>query len=265
MLLRQLPGGSETPPPPVPAAGLGADRGRTDARAATRRDAGLRRCLGTTTRLRHARDLDRWISILRAAPMFAFDTETTSSTTCRRRSSACHSPRARTCGVRSVAHDYAGAPGTAPPRGVLRSTAAAARGSAGAQARPAPEVRRARARQPRHRAQRGMRFDTMLESYVLDSTARGTTWTRTRETLSRRSRRCTTRTSPARARDSSRSTRCRSDRAAEYAAEDADVTLRLHQRPVAEAHADARARAAVRGDRAAARTSVEANGASTAC
>ena len=93
--------------------------------------------------------------------------------------------------------------------------------------------------QPRHRAARhALRHDArVLRARTAPHAPRHGL---AGEALPRLRHRSRTRTSPARARSRSRSARCRSTRAAEYAAEDADVTLRLHQRAVAAARSASR-------------------------
>ena len=79
--------------------------------------------------------------------------------------------RARRCAAYvPVAHRYPGAPDQLDRATVLARLKPWLENPAARQGGPSPEVRRPRACQPRHRL-RGMRYDSMLESYVLDSTA----------------------------------------------------------------------------------------------
>ena len=109
-----------------------------------------------------------------------------------------------------------------------------------------------------------MRYDTMLESYVLDSTATRHDMDSTAakylgvKTIQLRGRR-------GQGREADHVQPVPVERATEYAAEDADVTLRLHRALWPQIAADARAAAPVRGDRAAAGRRAVAHGAATAC
>ena len=96
------------------------------------------------------------------------------------------------------------------------------------QGRPPPQVRRARAcATTASSCRHALRLDArVLRAEQHRHAARHGLG---RGSATSASTRSSTKTSPARARSSSRSTRCRSTRAAEYAAEDADVALRLHQ------------------------------------
>ena len=110
----------------------------------------------------------------------------------------------------------------------------------------------------------GMRYDTMLESYVLNSVATrhdmdttaarylGITTIKFEDVAGKGAKQLTFNQVPV-------------ERAAEYAAEDADVTLRLHQRAVAAAAKRSAARTALRGDRAAAGAGAAAHGGHRAC
>ena len=170
--------------------------------------------------------LERWLQALRAAEMFAFDTETTSLDYMRAEIvgvSFCIEPG--TAAYVPLAHVYPGA----------RSTAA---GGVLAQLKPILEdeahgkighnlLRRACARRAGI-GLAGLRFDTMLESYVWNSVAtnhdmdtdaqrylgpRTITYT---DVAGRGAKQICFDQVPV-------------ERASEYAAEDADVTLRLHR------------------------------------
>jgi DNA polymerase-1 len=172
--------------------------------------------------------LERWIARLRAAPLLAFDTETTSLDPLRAElvglsfavepGEACYIP---------VAHRYAGVPVQLDRvevldllRPVLEDAAIAKVGQHG---KYDLHVLR------RHGVEvRGYAFDTMLESYVLHSTASR----HDMDTLAKRWLGIDTiRYEDVAGRGAKQIgfDEVALDRATEYAAEDADVTLRLHQ------------------------------------
>ncbi len=175
-----------------------------------------------------AADLDRWLDILRRAPLFAFDTETTSLDYMRAEIvgvSFCVEP-----GIAAyvpLAHDYPGAPDQLDRAGTL--------------ARLKPILEDALLGKVGHHLKydahvlanhgielRGMRYDSMLESYVLNSTAvrhdmdstaeryLGIRTIHYEDVAGKGAKQLTFNQVPI-------------DTGAEYAAEDADVTLQLHR------------------------------------
>lgn len=173
-------------------------------------------------------DLERWLEILRRAPLFAFDTETTSLdymqaeivgvSFCAEPGHAAYVP----CG-----HDYTGAPPQlgrdevlAALRPLLEDPKAAKLGQ--------HYKYDAHVLASRGIELRGMRYDTMLESYVLNSTATrhdmdsnaekylGVRTIRYEDVAGKGARQLTFNQVPV-------------ERAAEYSAEDADITLQLHR------------------------------------
>ena len=173
-------------------------------------------------------DLDRWLEILRRAPLFAFDTETTSL----------DYMNAAIVGVSfaaepghaayvPLAHDYAGAPAQLGREEVLSLLR--------------PLLEDPQASKLGHHLKydahvlanhgielKGMRYDSMLESYVLNSTATrhdmdsaaekylGIKTIHFEDVAGKGARQLTFNQVPV-------------ERAAEYSAEDADVTLKLHR------------------------------------
>ena len=153
-------------------------------------------------------------------------------------------PASNTCRREIVGVSFAVEPGIAaylPLRARLRRRArparsrresreaqAAARVRAARQGRPPPQVRRARARATTASSSRGMRFDSMLESYVWNSTATrhdmdsvaerylGIRTIHYEDVAGKGAKQISFSQVPV-------------DKAAEYSAEDSDVTLRLHQ------------------------------------
>ena len=160
-LLKQLPGGAPMPDPPAPPAG-GHAAAPTDPAPTTRRDYQL---------VLDEEALERWVRRLEEAPVVSFDTETTSLdymqaevvgvSFCVEPGEAAYVP---------LAHRYPGAPDQLDRDRVL------------ARLRPLLEDP-ARAKLGHHLKYdahvlrnhgielAGMRYDSMLESYVLDSTA----------------------------------------------------------------------------------------------
>ena len=173
-------------------------------------------------------DLDRWLATLAAAEVFAFDTETTSL----------EYMKAEIVGVSfavepghaayvPLAHDYAGAPPQLDRTAALAKLAPLledpARGKVGHHLKYDAHVL------ANHGiALAGMRYDTMLESYVwnsvatrhdMDSSARrylGVETIHYEDVAGKGAKQIGFNQVPV-------------DRAAEYAAEDADITLRLHR------------------------------------
>ena len=207
------------------------------------------------------RSLTGWIAKLQAADEFAFDTETDSARSAARqpgrpelqrrtRQGLLHPARARLSG---------------------RAGAAVARGGAGRAASAARAIRPRRKLGQhgkydlhvlrRHGVDvRGYADDTMLESFVLNAGASAPRHGFAGQALSRLRDDQVRATSPARAPSRSRSRRWRIDDATRYAAEDADVTLRLHRVLRAEAAGRARAGARLPRDRDAAGAGAGADG-----
>ncbi len=172
--------------------------------------------------------LDGWLERLRAADLFAFDTETTSLNYLDARivgvSFAVESSEAAYV---PLAHDYPGAPDQLNRDAVLD------------QLRPLLEDE-SRPKLGQHLkydlhvlanhgiALRGIRHDTLLESYVLDSTARHDMDSLAERHLKLR----TIRFEEVAGKGAKQLTfnQVALEQAGPYAAEDADVTLRLHQR-----------------------------------
>ena len=172
--------------------------------------------------------LDHWIGALNTADLFAFDTETTSLNymqACVVGLSFCIEPGK--AAYLPLAHDYAGAPDQLDPQATL--------------ARLKPLLEDAKRRKVGHHLKydahvlqgcgivlAGMRYDSMLESYVLNSTATrhdmdscaklylGVDTIKYEDVAGKGAKQLTFNQVPV-------------DRAAEYAAEDADVTLQLHR------------------------------------
>jgi DNA polymerase-1 len=178
---------------------------------------------------RRPRQLDAWLARLDAAPLVSLDTETTDL----------DPMQARLVGI-SFAIEGArnGRLPAAGPQLCRRAGATAAGRNAGEaealagiaaprQARPAPQVRPPRLRQPRRAASRGIVEDTLLQSYVLESD-------KTHDLGALAARHCGLATisyDAVTGKGANRISFAQVDvaRAAEYAAEDADVTLRVHQ------------------------------------
>ena len=172
--------------------------------------------------------LESWLARLRAAPLFAFDTETTSLdymsaeivgvSFCIEPGSAAYVP---------LAHDYAGAPEQLPRARVLEALRPLLEDPA------LPKLGQHLKYDAHVLANhgihiQGMRYDTMLESYVwnsvatrhdMDSTAAkylGIKTIKFEDVAGKGAKQLTFNQVPV-------------DRAAEYSAEDADVTLQLHR------------------------------------
>ena len=137
--------------------------------------------------------------------------------------------RARHRRLRAAAARLRRRSGAARSRARARSLEAAPRGPRARQGRPSSSSTTRTCCATTASRLAGMRFDTMLESYVWNSVATRHDMDSDGAALSRRQRPSNTRTSPARAQSSSASTRCRSTAPPSTSAEDADVTLRLHQ------------------------------------
>jgi DNA polymerase-1 len=216
-LLRQLPDGrSEPPPPPLPAAD--GTRAGAEGPAASRN---YETVLGDA-------QLDDWIERLRAAEVFAFDTETTSLdymqaeivgvSFCTEPGHAAYVP---------LAHTYPGAPEQLDRAAVLGSLKPlikdAGRAKLGHHLKYDAHVLR------NHGIElRGMRYDSMLESYVLNSTATrhdldstakhylGVDTIHYEDVAGKGAKQLPFSEVPV-------------ERAAEYSAEDSDVSLQLHR------------------------------------
>jgi DNA polymerase-1 len=173
-------------------------------------------------------DLERWLEILRAAPLFAFDTETTSlDYMAARIVGVSFSVEPGHAAYVPLAHDYAGAPEQLDRDRVLEKLKPiledAARPKLGHHLKYDAHVL------ANHGIElQGMRYDSMLESYVLNSTATNHNMDSTAEkylgvktihyedVAGRGARQLTFNQVPV-------------DRAAEYSAEDADITVQLHR------------------------------------
>jgi len=223
-LLRQLEGGDAGTP--AAAANRGAPPGAAPpAPDLTPPAAAIERRYETVTSWEQ---LERWLAALRAAPLFAFDTETTSLDYMKAEIvgvSFCIEP-----GVAAyvpLAHAYPGAPPQLPRPEVLAALK--------------PLLEDPRSGKVGHNlkydahvlanagiALAGMRFDTMLESYVWNSVA-------TNHDLDADAQRYLNLTPIAYSEVAGKGAKQISfdqvpvERAAEYAAGDADLTLRLHQ------------------------------------
>ncbi|HSD74538.1 MAG TPA: DNA polymerase I [Steroidobacteraceae bacterium] len=226
MLLRQLPGALEMSAPPSP----GTDE-ESDSAPPPPAQSSAGRLPPVTPReydtIATRTDLVRWVEMLRQAHLFALDTESTGSDYMKAElvgmSFAIGPGRAA---YLPLAHDYAGAPeqlrrdeALEALRALLEDPQALKLGQhlkfdAHVLANHGIELK-------------GMRFDTMLESYVLNSTARhdldsnaarylGIQTTLLENIAGRGARQLAFNQVPV-------------ERAAEYAAESADVTLRLHE------------------------------------
>ncbi len=232
LLLRQLTANAETSSPaPSPASGIGETAAPTletpspaEAVESVEPRTLARRYETIFTRA----DLERWLETLRRAPLFAFDTETTSLDYMKAEivgvSFAAEPGHAAYVPLR---HDYAGAPDQLDRDEVLNLL------------RPLlenPQVPKL-GQHLKYDAHvlanhgielKGMRFDSMLESYVLNSTATrhdmdsnaqkylGIKTILYEDVAGKGARQLTFNQVPV-------------ERAAEYSAEDADVTLQLHQ------------------------------------
>ncbi len=172
--------------------------------------------------------LDHWIDALKAADLFAFDTETTSldymeaeivgASFCIEPGKAAYLP---------LAHDYAGAPDQLDRAGALAQLKPlledAGRGKVGHHVKYDAHVLKGCGIELA-----GMRYDTMLESYVLNSTATrhdmdscaklylGVDTIKYEDVAGKGAKQLTFNQVPV-------------ESAAEYAAEDADITLQLHR------------------------------------
>ena len=222
-LLRQLPGG-QLEPPPAPAAAAEATP-LPEAGASRPTPAGGPRDYETVLT---ETQLDAWLERLRSAEVFAFDTETTSLdymqaeivgvSFCAEPGHAAYVP---------LAHTYPGAPEQLDRETVLRKLAPlledAGRAKLGHHLKYDAHVLR------NHGIElRGMRYDSMLESYVLNSTATrhdldstaklylGVDTIHYEDVAGKGAKQLPFSEVPV-------------ERAAEYSAEDSDVSLQLHR------------------------------------
>ena len=174
--------------------------------------------------------LDAWLARLRDADEFAFDTETDSLDPMQAQPGR-PELRGRTGHGRLPAARRTTIPArrrSSTAREVLAALRAAVRGRRQEEARPARQVRPARAAPPRHRGARLRRRHHAGKLRAQRRPPRATTWIRWPSATSATTP-SSTRTSPARARSRSPFSQVALDDATRYAAEDADVTLRLHR------------------------------------
>ncbi len=184
-------------------------RRRSSTRPWPRRGTPVARCRATTKPSSPKKPCSAGWQLLQSAELTAFDTETTSldyrvarivgMSFCVEAGKAAYLP---------LAHRYAGAPDQLDLERTLALLKPWLEDASRAQGRPSPEVRRACAAQPRHRARR---HAARLDAGVLRARTawpRATTWIRWRSTTSA-STPSSTRRWPARARSRSASTRCR--------------------------------------------------------
>ncbi len=182
---------------------------------------------GSTRRSSTWEQFDAWLARIEAAELTALDTETTSLDPMP--AELVGMSFAVAPGVAAylpLGHRYAGAPAQLERELAIARLRALARIAAPRQARPEPQVRQARPRQPRRRA-RGIAHDTLLESYVLESDKGHDMDTLAARHLDLKTISYDEVTGKGAARIGFEQVAV--ERATEYAAEDADVTLRLHQ------------------------------------
>ncbi len=263
-LLRQLPGGRIEPPPlPQPVGAEAARQPAPDSAPAAANahagDASAAVPRNYETVLREDQ-LEAWLERLRSAEVFAFDTETTSLdymqaeivgvSFCVEPGHAAYVP---------VAHTYPGAPEQLDRASVLGRLKPlledAGRAKLGHHLKYDAHVLR------NHGIElRGMRYDSMLESYVLNSTATrhdldstakhylGVDTIHYEDVAGKGAKQLPFSEVPV-------------ERAAEYSAEDSDVSLQLHRTLWSQLERLPKLRAAVRGDRAAAGAGAARHGA----
>ncbi len=221
-LLRQLPGGNN-----------GGDAGDADAAAAASPTSAVATDYETVL---SEESFVRWLDKLERSEVFAFDTETTSlSYMDAELVGVSFAVTEHEAAYVPVAHDYPGAPDQLSRERVLQGLKplleSAARPKIGHHIKYDAHILA-----NYDVALAGMAFDTMLESYVLNSTATrhdmdsvaafylGVTTTRYEEVAGKGAKQLTFNEVPL-------------DTAAPYAAEDADITLQLHQLLAAKLHA----------------------------
>jgi DNA polymerase-1 len=185
---------------------------------------------------------DRWLAILKAAPLFAFDTETTSLNYMDARIvGVSFAVEAGVAAYVPLAHDYLGAPDQLSRDAVLAALKPVLEDDT--RAKVGQNLKYDASVLANHGITlRGIRFDTMLESYVLDSTA-------TRHDMDSLALKYlgqkTIHFEDVAGKGAKQLTfnQIKVEDAGPYAAEDADVTLRLHQTlwPRLEQHAGLRA------------------------
>jgi DNA polymerase-1 len=230
-LLRQLPGGgpeAAAPPPPAPLPGTAPEPALAPPAAVPADPAGQRATPRDYETVLTAAQLEAWLERLGAAEVFAFDTETTSLdymqaeivgvSFCVEPGHAAYVP---------LAHTYPGAPEQLGREAVLRRLAPLLedpqRAKLGHHLKYDAHVLR------NHGIElRGMRYDSMLESYVLNSTATrhdldstakhylGIETIHYEDVAGKGAKQLPFSEVPV-------------ERAAEYSAEDSDVSLRLHR------------------------------------
>jgi DNA polymerase-1 len=172
--------------------------------------------------------LERWIEVLKQAPVFAFDTETTSLEYMKAQIvGVSFSVEPGVAAYVPLAHDYPGAPSQLERNAVLQALKPLledpARAKLGQHLKYDMHVLQ------NHGVQvRGQRYDTMLESYVLNSTA-------TRHDMDSMALKYlgvnTIHFEDVAGKGAKQIgfNQVSVERASEYSAEDADITLRLHQ------------------------------------
>ena len=175
-----------------------------------------------------AGDLERWVERLAAAPLFAFDTETTSlDYMSAELVGVSFAVAAHEAAYLPVAHRYPGAPDQLDRDAVLARLRPLLEDPA--RAKVGQNLKYDMSVLARHGVElRGVAYDTMLESYVLDATATrhdmdslaakylGEQTIRFEDIAGKGAKQLSFDQVPI-------------EQAGEYAAEDADVTLRLHQ------------------------------------
>jgi DNA polymerase-1 len=186
-------------------------------------------------------DLERWLDRLRASELFAFDTETTDLDYMRARVvGLSFAVRPGEAAYVPVAHDYAGAPEQLAPETVFEALRPLLEDPD--KAKLGHNLKYDRNVLANHGIElRGIRHDSMLESYVLDSTAtRHDLDSLALKYLGRR----TIHFEDVAGKGANQLTfnQVPLEQASEYAAEDADVSLQLHQGFWPRLSADARLR-----------------------
>ena len=194
-------------PPSAPGAAAATPVGRAAGRPGAGSPDGQRR--GITRHCRNGRTSSAGSTMLRAAPLIAVDTETTSLDYMSAEIvglSFCIEPG--TAAYLPLGHDYAGAPPQLDRTRALAALKPHPRGSREAEARTPPQVRRPRAAEPRHPPRRHAVRHHARVLRAGTAWARAMTWTPRRCVISG----CgpsPTRTWPARAPSRSPSARCR--------------------------------------------------------
>jgi DNA polymerase-1 len=229
-LLKQLDGGGTTESLALPAEPAGSSAAGATPAVATALDAASQAIAAVARQyvtITTDAQLTEWLGLLQAAPLFAFDTETTSLEYMRAEivglSFAVAPGRAAYLPLR---HDYAGAPDQLDREACLAKLKPLL--ESGQHGKVGHHVKYDAHVLARHGIElRGMRFDSMLESYVwnsvlrhdMDSAAERYLGIRTihyEDVAGKGAKQIPFSQVPV-------------DKAAEYSAEDADVTLRLHE------------------------------------